>query len=226
MRIPAEYASKVGALPPDETSYQSIMFAKYENTGKLDSKGNFSYKLTLQFDNGATQFVFGSSPFNEDGEMAHYLTEMSEIDRNKKLFGLISRMRDILRSAGISDEYMDEYGIDLQWLTDDGAGSPRTGYIAWLARPKDVPQGQRAYGDVSAFITKAEYDKNVADGKAPVDSRQFSWRQSNNSAAPAGAAAPPPPPTRGAAPPPPSRPTPPPPPGGGRAALPPPPPAR
>lgn len=202
---------KAGARLPD-TGYYKVKLTKFEDRGKTDSKGNFSYFLHMTFDeSGAKYRDIGSCPFGPDGEMASALLQLDEETRDKKIAGMVARLKIVAYSAGIDDDYMNENGLDTSWFEG------REAYIAWLERPKDTPKGQRAYGEIADFITKEEFEAKVAAGAVPSDNRNFAWRRGNGGGNaprnPAGSSAnaggggkmPPPPPTGG------SRPLPPPP---------------
>lgn len=170
--IPAEVAEKVnaGALPPG-TGYYAVKITKFEDRGVKDRQGNYSYFIHLQFPDGSTTREIGSCPFNADGEMAPALTQMDEDTRNKKIGGMVAALKRVAYSAGITDEYMAEHGLNTDHLVD------RTAYIAWLGRPDDVPQGAKVYGEVKAFIEKEAFDAYEAKGEVPSDTRDFPWRR-------------------------------------------------
>jgi len=209
--IPAEHAAMAGNFPPG-TGYECVEITEFKDTGKLDKKGNSRYEVSLRFDNGGSTKVFGSLPYDEEGNLLPAVAAMSKKDQDAKIMGMVSAVKAICYSAGFTDEYMGENGV----ATDHLVG--RSAYIAWLGRPDDTPQGVKAYGDVKDFITKAQYDKHIAAGDVPEDNRTFAWRDGGNATSSGG----PTNPTNGAAA---SAPLPPPPPTGGarRGPLPPPP---
>lgn len=173
--IPADESKKARALPPD-TGYYAVTIAKIEKEAKMDKKQNFRFRCFLRFENSAETSVWFSLPFDEEGNYAPGVQALSELDRDKKIAGMVGALKEICYSVGWTDEYMDENGISSEHLV----GS--TAHIAWLGRPDDVPEGKKAYGDVDAFITKDQYDDFVAKGMMPADNRQFPWRASETRA--------------------------------------------
>jgi len=201
--IPAETAASVGTgnLPPD-TGYYAVEITQFEDRGVLDRQGNFSYFIHLKFPNGATTREIGSCPFDGEGNMAPALQAMDEQSRNKKIGGMVAALKRVALSSGITEDYMAENGLNTEHLVG------RTAYIAWLGRPKDTPQGVRAYGETKSFISHDEYEKATSEGKAPEDTRQFAWRRNTGNSAAAnksGGTKMPPPPQRSAGFPPPPR---------------------
>lgn len=201
--IPAEVAEQVnaGALPPG-TGYYEVEITKFEDRGVKDRQGNFSYFIHLQFPDGSSTREIGSCPFDSDGNMAPALEAMDEDTRKKKIGGMVAALKRVAYSAGITDEYMAENGLN----TDHLVG--RKAYIAWLGRPDDVPQGKKVYGEVKAFIEKGAYDLHMEKGAVPEDTRDFPWRRGQAQAQPRGGSGGgerkmAPPPKRGGFPPPP-----------------------
>lgn len=201
--IPAETAKSVGTgnLPPD-TGYYAVEITQFEDRGVLDRQGNFSYFIHLKFPNGSTTREIGSCPFDSEGNMAPALQAMDEQSRNKKIGGMVAALKRVALSSGITEDYMAENGLNTEHLVG------RTAYIEWLGRPKDTPQGVRAYGETKSFINQDVYEKATAEGKLPEDNRQFAWRRntggsSSSANAGGGAKMPPPPPRAGGFPPPP-----------------------
>ena len=202
--IPAETCKTVrtGGLPPG-TGYYAVEITQFEDRGVLDRQGNYSYFIHLRFPDGGTTKEIGSLPFNSEGELAPALQAMDEQTRNKKIGGMVGALKRVALSTGITNEYMSENGLSTEHLVG------RTGYIAWLGRPNDVPEGLRVYGELQDWLQKDRFDKLVAEGKQPVDNRQFHWRKGNNAPSNGayGAKMPAPPATRGndKLPPPPTR---------------------
>jgi hypothetical protein len=210
--IPAETAAAVsaGGFPPGTGRYP-VKITKFEDRGVLDGKGNFSYFIHMAFADGSTNKEIGSCPFDAGGNLAPALAALSEEDRNKKINGMVGALKRVAISAGITEDYMAENGLNTEHLEE------RTAYIEWLGRPDDVPTGVKAYGEVRAFITKEAYDAAEEKGIELKDTRTFPWRRGpagagagagagGGAAKPAGAKLPPPPPSgRAKLPPPPVR---------------------
>lgn len=189
-KIPKAVMSAVTANAPlPGTGYHRVTITKLEDRGKLDRQGNHSYFLHIRFEGGGTTREIFSMPYNEDGELAPALKAMDEEVRDRKIRGMCAGIKTIAKSAGITDEYMNENDFESDWLEG------RDAYIAWLGRPTDTPKGVRAYGAVQSWLLKEAAEKKMADGEVPTDNRSFPWRTqsagpSNGASAPARSARP------------------------------------
>lgn len=178
-RIPKTIMSSVSANAPlPGTGYYKVTITKLEDRGKLDRQGNYSYFIHVRFENGATTREIFSMPFDENGELAPALRAMDEEVRNRKIGGMVSNFKMVAKSAGITDEHMNDNDFESDWLEG------RDAYIAWLGRPTDTPQGVRAYGAVKAWLLKEDAEKKIADGEILQDTRNFPWRTQQQSTGP------------------------------------------
>jgi hypothetical protein len=178
-RIPKEVMSSITAAAPlPGTGYYKVAITKLEDRKKLDRQGNHSYFIHIRFEGGGTTREIFSMPYNKDGELAPALKAMDEEVQRGKIVGMLKPIKGIAKSAGITDEYMDENDFESDWLEG------RDAYIAWLGRPTDTPQGVRAYGAVKAWLLKEVAEKKIADGEILQDTRNFPWRTQQQSTGP------------------------------------------
>lgn len=172
--IPAEDASKVGALPPGTGRYE-VIIDDVVAEDKTDRNGCWRYRVDVRFENGGRGRAWFGSPCDEDGNFSRQLLAMDEQTRSSKVNGYIAAIKDICYSAGLSDEYMNEHGISSDHLPG------RTAYIEWLGRPEDTPKGTKAYGDIGTWLTKDVFDRREERGDEVKDNRTFAWRANSGS---------------------------------------------